>query len=459
MSDIPEVLQGQIPRKFRPLFHKGVDAPILEDGTQHWMEFDEDTNPIDDDGNLIPDDKLHLYGHKRKKFYCMRGGRGGGKSEQLALYAIQKSFTDKGVILCCRETYTSLKDSMYQILMEWIDRLGLEKYFDPVEHEIRNLKSGARFIFRGLKTNASEINSTVGIKTCIIDEAVNISKESFRLLIPTLRIDGCEFLIAFNPKTIDDPVYVRFVTNADDRCYSWVVNMPDNQLAPKTLIEEMEADKKIAERTNNWDDYNNTWLGIPLSAINGNVFKPENIKIVPVAPICTRICRGWDFASSAVSEKNNNPDFTVGGKLGVTEEGQYCIFDIVRFRDTPDVVERVLLNTTTQDGIGVEQSIPIDPGQAGKAQVLNMTRKLSGFRVHSSPESGDKVTRASPFASQVNAGNVIMVAGTFTEAVINEMKSFNGSDKNKDDIVDSLSRAFNRLQIQQVAQMVSIRGL
>lgn len=455
----PEVFKIDVPPKFRPLFHRAVEPTALEDGSLRWLEFDDNANPVDEEGNPIPDDAVHLYGHKRKKFYIIRGGRGGGKSLQIALAAIQRSFEVSGVVLCCRETMTSIKDSLYQTLKEWIEKLGLESAFEFVEHEVRNKVSGSRFIFRGLKTNASEIRSTQGIVLCVIDEATNITKDSMVSLVPTIRIDGAEFFIAFNTRIKEDYIYHRFVENADERCCSWLVNLPDNPLAPKTLIEEMEASRKYADKTGDYAEFLNTWMGEPLTAINGNVFKPENIKVLDVAPFCSKIVRGWDLASSAVSEKNQNPDWTVGAKLGVTSEGQYIIFDIVRFRDTPDVVERILLSTTTQDGLGVEQSIPIDPGQAGKSQVLNLTRKLSGFRVHSSPESGDKVTRASAFASQVNCGNVVMVAGSYKDAVINEMKSFNGSDKNKDDIVDSLSRAFNRLQIQQVAQMVSIRGL
>lgn len=459
MSDIKEEMQIQVPPKFRPLFYKNMDAPVWEDGSQHWMEFDDNADAVDENGVVIPDDRLHLYGHTRKKFFILRGGRGGGKSEQLALAAIQRSFEISGVVLCCRETMTSLKDSLYQTLKDWIEKLGLDSLFDFVEHEIRNKSSGAKFLFRGLKTNISEVKSLKGIMLCVIDEAANISKESIRVLVPTIRIDGAEFFIAFNPNSKTDYIYHRFVENADERCCSWIANITDNPLAPKTLIDEMEASRKYAEKTGNYDEFNCTWLGEPLSVMDGNVFKPENIKIVPVAPYCVRVTRGWDFASSAVSEKNQNPDWTVGAKLGVTSEGQYVIFDIVRFRDTPDVVERILLSTTTQDGLGVEQSIPIDPGQAGKSQVLTMTRKLSGFRVHSSPESGPKTTRASAFASQVNCGNVVMVTGDFNEVTINEMKSFNGSDKNKDDVVDALSRAFNRLQVAYTASLVNIRGL
>jgi predicted phage terminase large subunit-like protein len=75
--------------------------------------------------------------------------------------------------------------------------------------------------------------------------------------------------------------------------------------------------------------------------------------------------------------------------------------------------------------------------------VLDLTRKLAGFRVSSSPESGDKITRAEPFASQVNVGNVLMLRGEWNGPLLDELRAFpNGRH---DDQVDGLSRAFAEL--------------
>ncbi|EMT3146393.1 TPA: phage terminase large subunit, partial [Neisseria gonorrhoeae] len=65
--------------------------------------------------------------------------------------------------------------------------------------------------------------------------------------------------------------------------------------------------------------------------------------------------------------------------------------------------------------------------------------------VSAGPESGDKVTRAGPFAAQVNIGNVMVLDdGTWdTDALIAEMRMFpNGRH---DDQIDCLGRAFGEL--------------
>jgi predicted phage terminase large subunit-like protein len=87
--------------------------------------------------------------------------------------------------------------------------------------------------------------------------------------------------------------------------------------------------------------------------------------------------------------------------------------------------------------------LPQDPGQAGKSQIINLTKMLAGFNVRSSPESGDKVTRFSPFSAQAEAGNVMVLRGPWNEAWFNSLESF--PEAKHDDDADSTSRAFNAL--------------
>lgn len=87
--------------------------------------------------------------------------------------------------------------------------------------------------------------------------------------------------------------------------------------------------------------------------------------------------------------------------------------------------------------------IPQDPGQAGKSQVKSFTKLLAGYNVVALPVSGDKVTRAQPFAAQVNVGNVRMLRGEWNKDFKDELRNFpNGKYK---DQVDAAADAFNDL--------------
>ncbi|HFC3477211.1 TPA: phage terminase large subunit, partial [Neisseria gonorrhoeae] len=169
--------------------------------------------------------------------------------------------------------------------------------------------------------------------------------------------------------------------------------------------------------------------------------KPDNLQFVKALPAGNiRWVRAWDLASTA-----NGGDYTAGGRLGVTEDGRYIIANVVRGRYGADERDRILRNTAQKDGVKTKISIPQDPGQAGKSQTLYLTRQLAGFSVSAGPESGDKVTRAGPFAAQVNIGNVMVLDdGTWdTDALIAEMRVFpNGRH---DDQIDCLGRAFGEL--------------
>lgn len=176
----------------------------------------------------------------------------------------------------------------------------------------------------------------------------------------------------------------------------------------------------------------------------GNIFKPDKMEIVEAVPAGTRFVRGWDFAAT-VPEPGKDPDWTAGGKLGITPSGRWIIADMARLRGGPETVEAALVNTARRDGTGCRVRIPQDPGQAGKAQVANFGKLLAGFTVTAKPVTGDKVQRAEPFAAQVNVGNVMLLSAEWNDALISEMRVFpNGSH---DDQVDGLSDAFAELNV------------
>jgi len=172
--------------------------------------------------------------------------------------------------------------------------------------------------------------------------------------------------------------------------------------------------------------------------LDGGLFKPGKLQVVEAIP-AGRISwvRGWDLSSTT------DGDWTAGAKLGQLEDGRYIIADMERERFGPDDRDALIKNTAARDGKLTHVSIPQDPGQAGKTQALYLTRKLAGYSVTTTPESGDKVTRAEPFASQVNVGNVLMLRGSWNDHLIEEMRTFpNGTN---DDQIDALSRAFEHL--------------
>jgi predicted phage terminase large subunit-like protein len=181
------------------------------------------------------------------------------------------------------------------------------------------------------------------------------------------------------------------------------------------------------------------WLIRPSA---GNYFRAGWCEVIDVPPFPMTMVRGWDLAATR-EDGVNDPDWTTATKMGRTPDGRFVVLDHVWLRGTPGQVERLIYNTATADGRSVAISLPQDPGQAGKAQVAALVKMLAGWRVSATPESGDKVTRFSPFSAQAEAGNVLVVRGAWNDRFFRQLESF--PEGVHDDDADSTSRAFNAL--------------
>lgn len=176
---------------------------------------------------------------------------------------------------------------------------------------------------------------------------------------------------------------------------------------------------------------------------DGGVIKPDMLMEVDVVPPgVVEWCRGWDLGASAAG------DFTAGAKVGRLADGRYVIAGMVREQFETNERDALILTTARNDGRALKQSLPQDPGQAGKSQVAAFAKMLAGHNVHFSPESGDKVVRATPLASQINAGQVMAVRGPWLQPFKDECRLFpNGKF---DDQVDAAARGFNGLLAPEV---------
>lgn len=176
----------------------------------------------------------------------------------------------------------------------------------------------------------------------------------------------------------------------------------------------------------------------------GGLFKVHMLKVEAAAPArMIRYVRAWDLAAS-VQRGSDDPDWTVGVLIARDTQGFFWILDVIRVRYPSEQVEALIKHTADKDSArygNVKVRGPQDPGQAGKSQAAALTRLLAGHPVEFLPVSGRKEVRATPFAAQVNAGNVRMLEGPWNDAFTEELGLFPGATH--DDQVDAGSDAFN----------------
>lgn len=161
--------------------------------------------------------------------------------------------------------------------------------------------------------------------------------------------------------------------------------------------------------------------------------------------------RFWDKAATEPHAGNEDPDWTVGLKIGKSAStGLFYLGDMVRMRGGPGAVEASIKVTAASDGKAVKIRMAQDPGSAGKSEVAAYVRLLEGYDIRTKSETGDKVTRAAPVSAQAspkstggNVGRFVIVAGGWNEIVFQELEAF--PDGDHDDIVDALSGGFDWL--------------
>ncbi len=180
----------------------------------------------------------------------------------------------------------------------------------------------------------------------------------------------------------------------------------------------------------------------------GGMFHPDKMEVIDFLPADGIQVRGWDIAGST---RKTSP-YTVGAKL-MLADGELIIMDITRGRLDILAAERMIITTAKNDR-GVLQSIPQDPGSAGKSQKAHLSAALQGRKFKFSTETGSKEFRAQPFASQVNSGNVKMLRGPWNDILVDEMRNFPNSTYK--DQIDALSRAYYELLIDYEDELPDI---
>ena len=219
---------------------------------------------------------------KPARYKVARGGRGSGKSWGFARALILRCAERKTRVLCTREIQKSIQQSVHQLLSDQIVAMGLAGVFEILQTEIRG-PHGSCFYFSGLSDiTATTLKSFEGVDIAWCEEAQAIGDKSWKTLIPTIRKEGSEIWITYNPELETDPTHLRFVVNPPPDCVSVLMNYTDNPYFPKVL----EAERAHAEATMKTDDYMHTWMGQCKPAVDGAIYFDAMSAAMAAGRIC-----------------------------------------------------------------------------------------------------------------------------------------------------------------------------
>lgn len=201
------------------------------------------------------------------RYKCLYGGRGGGKSYGIADCLLIIGLSRKIRVLCAREFQVSIRDSVHALLKERISVLGLEDFYD-VQQAVITGANGSVFLFKGIRHNVQSIKSMAGLTHCWVEEAQTISAESWQILVPTIREEGSEIWVSFNPLNETDIVYQDLIVKGRKNAYIRRVNWSDNPYFPDVLNEE-----RLEMFATDPDAYHHIWEGGFWQASDAQVLK------------------------------------------------------------------------------------------------------------------------------------------------------------------------------------------
>jgi len=224
------------------------------------------------------------------------GGRGGAKSWAVVDAALIRGQMEKLRFMCGREIQNSIEDSIYQLLVDRIDAHDLRSFYTVQKTRIIG-RNGTTFVFKGLRHNPDGMKSFEGIDICIVEEAQRVSADSWSKLIPTVRKDGSEIWVVFNPSTEDDPTYQEWVVHPPAGTIVKKVSYRDNPFESEKLKQRrlhLKATDPEAYDFIYEGNFNNKVIGAYFAEQMNTAEKEGRICNVPYEPTLP-VYTSWDL--------------------------------------------------------------------------------------------------------------------------------------------------------------------
>lgn len=231
-----------------------------------------------------------MFGNHR--YQGLSGGRGSAKSHFFGSQLVEESIMGHVRAACVREVQNSIKDSVKQLIEDYIAAYQVSHLFKITEREIVG-PNESLFIFRGLKNHtAASIKSLEGFNRAWFEEAQTLSQRSLDLALPTFR-SGSQMRFSWNCDEPTDPVDVLFSSNKGDPDFIHRhVDYRDNPWFPDELRRDMERDRR-----RDIDKFNHVWLGKHQKNSEARVFKNWEVHAFDV-PADVMYLHGADWGYS-----------------------------------------------------------------------------------------------------------------------------------------------------------------
>jgi len=211
---------------------------------------------------------LKSFWRTRKPYKLLKGGRFSSKTQDAGGMAAFLARNYSVRFLCIRQFQNRIADSVYTVVKQKIEAAGWADEFDIGVSTIKHKTTGSEFLFYGIARNIEEIKGTEGIDICWIEEGEGLTEAQWSIIDPTIRKEGAEVWILWNPHLQTDFVQTKLPMLLGDSCIIQHINYQQNPFLSTTAREKAER-LKLADP----DAYNHIYLGQPLSNDDAAVIK------------------------------------------------------------------------------------------------------------------------------------------------------------------------------------------
>ena len=356
------------------------------------------------------------------------GGRGSGKTRGGAVDVLR--VPPRTNVMVIAPTYQMLRDGAIRTLLELSKAGGIYVDYNKSEKELK-LLGGRSLFFRSAEHPDRIRGNNMGLLW--FDELAYCKEEIWSIALGTLREAPRRVIATTTPNGKD---FVYNIFHRDPQRYAIVnsATMDNTFLDPdyaKDLRENMTEEQ-----------FQQEGLGLFIDP-TGSMFNRAWFKYVDAPPPNLQWYRYWDLAMTV----SQSSDYTASAKVALAPDGVMYIDGVLRTKSEYPEVKRMIVDTMHGEKdviVGIEEAVS---GYAA-IQELKCMPELASTTFRGVRVDKDKKTRAMPWASRAERGDVRLVYGQWNRMLLDEVSSFPKSLH--DDMVDAISGCVQMMSQRQI---------
>ena len=365
----------------------------------------------------------------KQRYVIYRGGLASGKTRVLCYKAILNALGGRKELVVAN-TFTQLRDVVLATFVEVLPLFDIEEGKDySINHSDMDIIIRGTYIHLRSAEQEERLRG-LNVHDVLIDEARNMKTSNlFMILIGRMRnSDDGQCFICSTPRGKDwvwklaqDGTAELIVQKTIDNPF-----LPENYLADlrqkyTTQFAAQELDAEIVE-------------------FNAGVIHSSWFRVVEYIKPMSGI-RGWDLAVSI----KDHADFAAGALL-FHSGGSICIGGMVHGKYEYPVLRQKIIETAAMDGRSITIAVESTGTQLGFVQDLQRLPELKPYTIRAAKTLGDKLNRATAWASRAEQGGIVVCAGAWNDEFFEECDSFSADMSHEhDDMIDAVSSAYQML--------------